>query len=187
METVYIGLAAGPGCGKSTTAALLFGKMKVAGYQTEQALEYAKDLYWEKREKVARLQPYISIKQLCRQYRLLGEVEFVVTDSPLILSLAYISPKAFGCTPSFAPYLLETFNLFNNRIYFLERNIEVHPYVQAGRYQTLEKAIEKDQQILSLLEENGIPYKKVPVLPGDQTAELILDDVTAEYGRLLER
>ena len=47
MSALVINLFGGPGCGKSTIAALLFGKLKQNGINCEMALEYAKDKVWE--------------------------------------------------------------------------------------------------------------------------------------------
>lgn len=44
MKQKVINLYGGPGTGKSTTAAMLFAKMKLAGFNCEYVPEFAKDL-----------------------------------------------------------------------------------------------------------------------------------------------
>ena len=44
-----INLFGGPGCGKSTTAADLFARMKLRGLSVELVTEYAKDVVWDEK------------------------------------------------------------------------------------------------------------------------------------------
>ena len=44
---IVINLFAGPGVGKSTTAARVFAELKLKGVNCEMALEFAKDKVWE--------------------------------------------------------------------------------------------------------------------------------------------
>ena len=46
-KLTVINFFGGPGCGKSTTAAELFAKMKKANYKVELVHEVAKDFIWE--------------------------------------------------------------------------------------------------------------------------------------------
>jgi len=95
--TKIINLYAGPSAGKSTTRAGLFHEMKLLGLNVEEVPEYAKDLTWEKRLNTLQCQPYVFGKQLYRIYRLLGQVEYIITDSPLLLSIVYSKewPQSF--------------------------------------------------------------------------------------------
>ena len=87
--TTYINIYGGPGIGKSTTAAKLFHQMKIAGYDVELVTEVAKDLTWEKRIETLKIQPYVIIKQYRNLVRLKDKIDFVVTDSPILMGLAY--------------------------------------------------------------------------------------------------
>jgi ABC-type oligopeptide transport system ATPase subunit len=143
-----INLFAGPGAGKSTTAAGLFHLMKLKKYNVELVTEYAKDLTWDERWSTLSNQLYVFAKQYSRISRLSNKVEYVVTDSPLLLSLIYSSPQLHNHT--FTPLVLEIWKSFENYNFFIKRTKE---YIKNGRSQTEEEAIEIDKKILSLLQD----------------------------------
>jgi hypothetical protein len=88
-DTLVVNLFGGPGVSKSTNRALVFAKLKLAGMNVEEAPEFAKELVWEGRHKALRYQQYIIGKQMWRVERLRGEVDVVVTDSPILFGLIY--------------------------------------------------------------------------------------------------
>jgi len=139
----------GPGSGKSTTAAAMFAELKYRGFNTEYVQEYAKDATWEKRgEKVFAAQDYIFGKQHFRLARVASEVDFVVTDSPLLLSLVY-TPMDFPM-PSFTFMVKEAYDMYDNLNVFLMRN---KPFQQAGRNQNETEARVLDINIREMLED----------------------------------
>lgn len=148
-----INLFAGPGVGKSTTCAALFAELKYCNYNVEMITEYAKDAVWEKRgPKVLEAQEYVFGKQSFRQSRVASEVDFVVTDSPLLLSVIYAKDDYLK---NLSALVLEKFNQFENLNIFLKRN---KPYNPKGRIQNEEEAKEMDRKILALLNEMEIPF-----------------------------
>lgn len=158
--TKIINFFAGPGAGKSTLAAGLFYELKMLGCNAELAPEYAKDLTWERRHDTLKVQPYIFGKQYNRIARLIGKVDVIVTDCPLILCIMY-SGKNFP--PSFSQSILDLFNQFENVNYFVNRKKDYNP---AGRNQTEEEAKAIDQELANLLNDNKVPYKIVNGTPG---------------------
>jgi hypothetical protein len=150
-----INVFGGPGAGKSTTAAGLFFEMKKQQLEVELVTEYAKDLTWEARHNVLQDQLYILAKQNRRLSRLKGQVEWVVTDSPLILGLCYMPEPYFS---NFKPLSLEVFNSYENHNFLIGRDFE---YKAAGRNQTAEQAVHLDDQIKNLLDSTSTPYTKV--------------------------
>lgn len=167
MKHKVINLFAGPGTGKSTTCAALFAELKYAGHNTEMILEYAKSAAWEGRlagskiengkysppSKIAKAQEYIFGKQSFALSRVADEVEFCVTDAPLLLGLVYM-PKDFYM-PSLRSTILEAFNSYDNLNIVLKRN---KPYNTCGRIQTKEEAEELDDLIIKQLVDNCIEY-----------------------------
>lgn len=157
-----INLLAGPGSGKSTTAAGLFFKMKLAGYKVELVTEVAKDYTYEQRDEILGNQLYLLAKQDQRQRRLLGHVDYIITDSPLLFGWIYV--KGVYDVPWFRSAVLGVYNTYDNINFLIKR---VKPYAQYGRSQTEDQAREKDKEILNLLRRYTIPYIAVN---GDATA-----------------
>lgn len=89
MNTLIVNLYAGPGAGKSTGAAYLFYRMKASGINCEYITEFAKDKTWEHNAMSLNCQFYISGKQAYRIARVNGQVDVIVTDSPILLGALY--------------------------------------------------------------------------------------------------
>lgn len=159
-QYLLLNLFGGPGTGKSTMASIIHARMKEAGVNSEYISEYAKDKTWEGNGTTLECQPYVTGKQFWRQFRLLGGVDFAVTDSPLITGLLY---QGFGCTPDWEKGVINQFHLFNNLNVFLVRNSANHPYNTKGRNQTEEQAMEIDNKTRALLIRYGIPFVEVEI------------------------
>jgi hypothetical protein len=87
-----INLYGPPSVGKSMQSAFIFGKLKYLGHNAEMCSEYAKDLAWKKiniKEGGPTLQLEIFINQLKKEDLLKDKVDFMVTDSPLLLNAYY--------------------------------------------------------------------------------------------------
>ena len=152
-----INLFGGPGCGKYTTAAGLFHKMKVNGYNVEMITEYAKDMVWE-RQHPDRFtnQIFISSTQNNKQLNLVAHgVEYCITDSPVLMSALY-TPKDYYS--HFLPLLLEVHDSYQNINFFLERNFE---YVTIGRNKTELESILLAESIKDFLDANCIEYHDI--------------------------
>lgn len=161
-NTKIINLFGPPCSGKSTTAAGLFYIMKSQSISCELVTEYAKDMVWRGLPlKAFEDQFYISAKQHHRLHRCFGKVDYIIMDSPLLLSLAYIPEKYFK---TFKPFILEVFNSYSNHNFVLER---IKQYVGTGRNQTKEQSIAIGERIKNVLEENNVDFQ---VIRGDGNA-----------------
>jgi ABC-type amino acid transport substrate-binding protein len=155
-----INLYGQPGAGKSTMAAGLFHKMKLRGYKVELVTEYAKDLTYEQNFKKLDNQIYVFAKQHQRIKRLEESgVDYIITDSPLLLSLIYGEPNAK--LHDLVRY--ENYKFFNLNFY-VERTKE---YVPIGRSQTEEESDKIGEKLLKLLEAESAYFLKVK---GDENA-----------------
>ena len=142
--TKIINLYGGPGTGKSTTAAGLFSAMKRLGINCELVTEVAKDLVWEDSLETLNDQLYVSACQCHRIKRLLGKVDYVITDSPILLGIYYDSSKS----PELEAVLVKTHNSLDTIDIFIKRT---KPYKEAGRLQSEAEAIGIDADISKLL------------------------------------
>ena len=166
-NTIVINFLAGPGAGKSTMAASVFTKLKWRGVDCELAAEYAKDLVWERRHKTFENQVYLFGKQHHRIFRLLGQVQVVITDSPL-----YLTPIYDSSNKALAFLAFEEAKKCNNLNIFIRRFKDYNPN---GRNQTKSQSIEIDNRIKRLLKHNQIPFLEVDGTPdgAEYVAELV--------------
>lgn len=167
---LVVNLVAGPGAGKSTTAAGVFHELKMRGYNAEYVQEYAKDVTWEDASAKLENQIYVLGKQWHRLWRVATKVDVVVTDCPLFLSLVY-GNKEPQCFKELVLYL---HNQNENLTFFLDRQKAYNPL---GRNQTEAEARDIDKVVLDVLAKWAFPYQTIP---GDSTAVgRILVDVEA--------
>lgn len=169
---IVINLLGGPGLGKSTTAAGVFSLLKLHGVNAEYVPEFAKDLTWEERYKTLDNQYYVWAKQYHRIWRLRDEVDVIITDSPLLLSLVYGT-----VSDNFTQTVIETFNEFNNMNYVLQRTKK---YWNRGRNQTAAEARVIDKSVMDMLERYSITHK---IVRGNYKA---IDDVTFDVLETLD-
>jgi nicotinamide riboside kinase len=158
--TLIVNLFGGPSTGKSTNAAGIFYKLKTQGINCEYIQEYAKDKTWQGDTFSLAVQPYITSKQLYRQHRVMGKVDVIVTDSPIILGVVY---GGLYAGDKFNAWLIDAFKQLNNMNVFLTRNLDNHPYNPSGRTQTVDQAIDIDQLVREMLVKNNINFTEILV------------------------
>lgn len=128
---IVVNLAGAPGAGKSTGAATIFAALKKAGVNAELVTEFAKDKTWEHNIMAFGCQEYVFGKQSYRLRRCRDDVDVIVTDSPLPLSLIYNNNPALDY--HFTEVVKNVFNTYDNINFFINR---VKPYNPKGRNQT---------------------------------------------------
>jgi hypothetical protein len=178
-KQIIVNMLAGPGAGKSTTAAALFTLLKLhQGIQCELVPEFAKDLVWEERQHTLTNQNYVFSKQQHRIWRVSQKVDITITDSPILLSCIY---QRDVTTEKFKDYVLEEFNGYNNLNFFIERTKR---YVENGRNQTKKEAIKIDEIIKGYLSENSIYF--YPIEGNMEGINVALNLILNEIGRKSE-
>lgn len=143
-----------PGSGKSTGAAYIFSQLKMNGKSVELVTEFAKDKVYEENKTVFQNQAYIFGKQSFKMSRCKDKVDYIITDSPLLLSALYNNDPVLG--ESFNKVVNNVFQSYDNLNFFLLR---VKPYETSGRFQTEEEADGLIQPLKNILEQNDIEYK----------------------------
>jgi N12 class adenine-specific DNA methylase len=155
---IVINAYGGPGAGKSTACMDICSELKKRGFNAEYVQEYAKELVYDKNFEMlngtAHNQFLILKEQTVRVDRLYGNVDFIVTDSPILLNTVYNQEL----TPRFSKIVNELYNQYNNFSFFIER--DASHFQEEGRIHNLEQSIEKDNEIKQLLEGNSIYYGK---------------------------
>jgi len=155
MKLKYIiNLYGGPGVGKSTVAAELFSLMKKENYNVEFVTEYVKELTYEGRYNVLdQDQLYVFAKQHRKILRLRNKVDFVISDSPLLLSIVYseLNPYNIHDHSIFEKLVFNINEQYENIDILLLRN-EEYDYKQEGRYQDKEGVLFADKAIKKVID-----------------------------------
>ena len=158
-KTTIISLFAGPGAGKSTSAAYLFAYLKSQGYVCELVQEYVKKWAWAGRPVGTYDQILFLGKQVQAESVLLGKVDVIITDSPVWLCAYYAHRH---CPP-----LLYTGVEAMVKGYYGQAMVDGHrhlnvfmnrtkEYVQKGRYETEEQARDIDTELRTFLAHRGV-------------------------------
>ena len=153
-KALVVNYFSGPGARKSTLAAHVFAELKWLNINCELVTEYAKDMVWNETTKVLENQVYVFGKQYNRIYRVARHVDILVTDSPFVLSIVYDSKKS----DHLKNLVLEKYNEFDNLNFFVLRCALYNP---KGRMHNEEEAKLKDAEVLSMLNDNKIPFTAI--------------------------
>lgn len=181
-KTIIINLYGGPGTGKSTSAAHLYYLLKVQNQNAELVREYVKDWAWEGRKININDQIYFLGKQVRRESMLYGKVDWIVTDSPVMMNLFYAEHY---CTKHIAHGIKTLATAFYKQAeddghkhlhVFLKRT---KPYLAEGRYQTETEARQIDVGVKELLTQLNVPYLESDV--GNEELGELLTKIMAEH------
>ncbi len=171
--TKVINLFGGSGIGKSTTAAHLFAEMKYRGYHCELVREYVKMWAWQGKKVGPFDQMYLLGKQSKYESILYGNVDYIITDSPLLLCPIYeqyhsgqelVGPAALNFIQDAKTKGVEHIN------FVLTRNKVFDP---RGRYEDFETAQDVDRVIKEYLTQNNIPFTVIDAEDRKRVEEIL--------------
>lgn len=168
QETVVINLLGGSGLGKSTTAALIFGELKLRGKETELVREFVKEWAWQGKPVGRFGQGTLYGHQIERESSLYNKVDYVVTDSPLLLCPIY--QLHYGGHDAIKHQVFADLNTakemnVTHLNFLLTRKKAFNP---KGRYETEDQAKVIDKKVEAFLVSHGIPYILVDVSDADR-------------------
>ena len=155
-KPLVVNLTGSPGAGKSTGAAKIFSELKMLGINCELVGEVAKDVTWEHNTTALSCQEYIFGKQSYRLARCRNDVDVIVTDSPLPLTIIYTHDKAIK--KPLTDLVMAVFNTYDNVNFFINRT---KPYNPKGRNQTAEESDNISSEIKELYKDLNIPYIEI--------------------------
>lgn len=175
---IVINAFGGPGSGKSVSCMDICQQLKKLGYNAEYVQEYAKELVyaedWETLDGSPQHQFEVLQEQLARVDRLYGKVDFIVTDSPILLNGVYNKEL----TPEYDQMVTSLYNDFENFTYFVER--DASSYQQEGRIQNLEESQKIDKDIKDLLTDKNIYFGTY----NHETIDKVVNNSIATYNRI---
>lgn len=145
-KKLIINLFGGPGCGKSTVCAGLFFELKLLGYNTEMAREYAKDLvYTAKLENTP--QKHITQTQIDRQFTLMDYgVDVIITDAPIKVAFYYGEKETGSWGVDWWNFYLDYIERSGYRMIDVKLN-RVNEFKTHGRIQNESEAIQIDKEM----------------------------------------
>lgn len=173
---ILVNLYGAPGSGKSTGAAHIFAKLKMAGVNAELVPEFAKDKVYEGSKKVFDNQAYIFGKQYFRITRCQDDVDVVITDSPLPLSIIYNKDPVLGAT--FNQLVREVISQYETMDYFVFRD---KPYNPKGRFQNEEESNKLAEEIFEFLEFEKITF--CPIKGNEDGYDKVVKHILERLGK----
>lgn len=172
-KTKVINLFGSPAVGKSTTAAELYSVMKKKDLNVELVREYVKAWAWENRKINRYDQIYFFGKQVRHETLLYGRVDFLITDSPVLLASFYeeyyfhqriILPSALNFIKDAKTEGIEYYD------FWLERIEDFDP---EGRYHTEEQANELHKDLNEWLKDCGVNLMSTGNSTEDRVDEIL--------------
>ena len=171
--SIVINLFGASGSGKSTGASYIFSLLKLKGLECEIAPEFIKEKVWEGRidSFCGGNQIYIFGKQFYRISRLQNKVDFIITDSPVLLSNVYGDMNVLP--PHFKDVVREVHKSWDSMNYFIERE---KPFNPNGRNE--KNPVESDAYIDKIKKELNVTNTLYTSVKGNEEGyNKIIEDI----------
>lgn len=156
-DALVVNIFGGPGTGKSTLAAHLFAQLKMQHVETACPEEHAKLAIWSGQPWLLDQQAILLGRTWETLNALMGRVEVVICDSPLLLCSTYAGEKEPSCFHDFVVDLHQRTHRLN---LFIERPLD-QSYSTNGRRESEDQALVMDHRIKKSLHDAGEPFTKV--------------------------
>lgn len=195
-KPLVVNLFAGPGAGKTVMAMSVVVELKKRGIHAEYVSEVAKDcVYHIDNFRLSKTQIRAALEKISGSYvtqcQLFNEqrnrldvfagsnqVDVVITDSPLVLSAAYLQGDHFRS--DFEDMCKTAAEDYHNLNYFLNR--VVTEFETEGRIHDLSESLDKDVEIEELLNRLEQPFEKID----REQVSLVADEIETEISKRKE-
>ena len=127
----------------------MFYELKKNGYDCGLVTEMATELVYDEAFNVMNDQIYLFGEQWHRTFRMLGKVDFIVTDSPLLMNIVYNSFK----DEDFDKFIYSRIHKLKSLNFFVNRS---NAFSEVGRIHNLEQSKEVDKTIKELAKKNDV-------------------------------
>ena len=159
--TILINMLGCPSSGKTSLSAKLFAQLKAMDLNAEYTSEYVKGWAWEGKKVGPFDQFYIFGKETHNQSRLFDKVDFIISDSPVMLTAFY--HYFYNGNEALNEVCHNFYNLAEEAgvqvvNFFLPRKKK---YIAKGRYQTQEEADALAFQLKEWLNKEGYVYEEL--------------------------
>lgn len=156
--TILINMLGSPSSGKTSLSAKLFAQLKAMDLNAEYTSEYVKGWAWEGKKVGPFDQFYIFGKETHNQSRLFDKVDFVISDSPVMLTAFY--HYFYNGNEALNEVCRNFYKLTDEAgvkviNFFLPRKKQ---YVTKGRYQTEQEANKVAEDLKNWLKKEGYDY-----------------------------
>ena len=181
--TVLINMLGQPSSGKTSLSAKLFAQLKAMDLNAEYTSEYVKGWAWEGKKVGPFDQFYIFGKETHNQSRLFDKVDFIISDSPVMLTAFY--HYFYNGNEALNEVCHNFYNLAEEAgveviNFFLPRKKK---YIAKGRYQTAEEADALAFQLKEWLNKEGYEYIELEC-PDKERVNVVLEKLREIVGDL---
>jgi nicotinamide riboside kinase len=155
-----INFIGGPGIGKSTIASYVYSHLKRDGFDVELIDEFVKAWAYEGKPITSYDQLFIFANQIRKEEIILrNDVDFIITDSPIILTVSYAKKHHFAEWESLQK-IHDDFEKEYSSLNVVLRRQGVE-YEQSGRFETQEEAESMDRFIKKHLKEHNMTFVEI--------------------------
>ena len=158
-RTIVVNIFGGPCVGKSTLAAAVYAELSQRALHCELVRAAAKSLIWREDWESLKDAQAIHEVRYAEMLRLYGNIDAIVTDSPLLMDIIYAGEEW-----DYEQVAVRHFHEFRAENYLLERSPIIR-YDHRGRHCTEEEAEGYSDRLREILAQYEIPHSVVRLHP----------------------
>lgn len=165
---IRLNLFGGPSSGKSVLSCLLFAELKLRQQKTELVKEFAKELVYQDYDMHNLREEdriYILAEQMRRESMLHGKIDYLITDSPVLIASYYHNNKH-------SIELAKSLVVEQDFHFFIERDNSL-PFEKYGRAHDEEESKKIDQEMKNFLNKEGIKFIEISGNPEQKINQIL--------------